>query len=94
MQLILNRYATSVNELTLKLDKQGWNKLVEIVQGLQEEGECLELDISSKEAFIDSLNDNEHALGSLFERVLEEGVGKEHCYVDPTNESYGVSVEK
>jgi hypothetical protein len=94
MQLILNRYATSVNELTLKLDTQGWIKLVEIVEGLQEEGECLELDISSKDAFIDSLNENEDMLGSLYERVLEEGAGKEHRYVDPTNESYGVSVEK
>lgn len=94
MELIFNRYTTSVNELSLKIDKQGWNKLVEIVEGLQEEGECLELETSSKEAFFESLNDNEDAVGTLFERMLEEGVGEEHHYIDPSNESYGVSVEK
>jgi hypothetical protein len=94
MQLVLNRYATSVNELSLKLDKQGWSKLIGLVEGLQEEGECLELDISSKEEFILSLENNEDLIAALFERMIEDGVGEEHRYVDPTNESYGIAVEK
>jgi len=94
MQLILNRYATSVNEISLKLDKQGWGNLAKLVKELQDEGECLGLDISSKEVFILSLEGNEESIGVLFERMIEDGIGEEHRYVDTANESYGISVEK
>jgi hypothetical protein len=94
MRLILNRYTTSVNELSLSLDKQGWGKLVELVQNLQKDGEHLDLHVTSKEAFLDSLEKNEIAIGILFDQMIADGIGQEYCYVDPTNESYGVSVEK
>jgi hypothetical protein len=94
MNLILNRFATSVNELSLKLDKQGWSKLVQIVEELQDDGECLDLDISTKDAFIDSLQGNDDAIGSLFERLIDLGIGEEHRYVDSSNESYDAQIEK
>lgn len=93
MKLILNRYHSSVNELSLELDKKGWDRIVKLVEELQDEGECVDVDTSSKQSFVDSLLGDENAIGILFERMLENQVGEEHCYIDPTNESYQASIE-
>lgn len=88
MKIVISKVIASVTEFELDLTEDNWKRIKSEIETIQEEGRCIDVDVTTQQKFLDSFNGNEELYVELYDILSSNALGVEEIYIDTSNESY------